>query len=226
MIAVIPLLATLALSAASPLTTRQFNFQCRNHSIPTPQHCSDAINRYLHLSQRFNNLTSPTTPTQDPQALSETIAMFQPVLGVVCAGECLEPFVGCFRTVTEAIKNETLFRICARAEDGTFCGVKLLQENEIISNLLPQNCNIPGTCSASCQQTFHDLKNRLGCCATNYYETSLSPYRYRYETTLANCSVPVGTPCNSASALAGAAIVYLNVVLVIAVLLVTITDYS
>ena len=40
---------------------------------------------------------------------------------------------------------------------------------------------------------------------------------------LANCSVPIGTPCNSASALAGAAIVYLNVVLVIAVLLMTIT---
>ena len=149
--------------------------------------------------------------------------MFQPVLGVVCTGECLEPFVGCFRTVTEAIKNETLFRICARAEDGTFCEVKLLQETESERSILPQNCSTPGTCSASCQQSFHDLKSRLGCCATNYYETSSSPYRYQYQTYLANCSVPVGTPCNSASALAGAAIVYLNVVLVIAVLLVTIT---
>ena len=182
MIAVIPLLVILALSTASPLTTRQFNFQCRNHSIPTPQHCSDAINQYLHLSQRFINLTSPTTPTQDPQALSETIAMFQPVLGVVCTGECLEPFMGCFRTVTKAIKNEMLFRICAQAEDGTFCEVKLLQETESERSILPQNCSTPGTCSASCQQSFRDLKSRLGCCATNYYETSSSPYRYQYKT--------------------------------------------
>ena len=129
--AVIPLVAILALSTASPLTTRQLTvFQCHNHSIPTPQHCSDAINRYLHLSQRFYNLTFRATPTQDPQALSDIIAMFQPVLRVVCVGECLEPFVGCTQTDTKASKNATLFTTCARAEDGTFCEVKLLQAFE------------------------------------------------------------------------------------------------
>ena len=229
MIAVILLLVTLALSTASPLTTRQFGFrQCRNHSIPipTPQHCSDAINRYLHLSQRFVNFTIGVTPTQDPQAFSETIAMFQSVLGVVCTGECLEPFVGCFRTVTEANKNETLFTTCARAEDGTFCEAKLQQaiyERSRHSNRLYQHCTTSGMCSSACQQSYRDLKTRFGCCTTNYFETPSSPLIVYYKRYMANCSVPIGTPCNSASALAGAAIVYLNVVLVIAVLLVTIT---
>ena len=224
MIAVIPLLVTLVLSTASPLKTRQFGFHpCRNHSIPTPQHCSDAINRYQHLLQRFYNLTFLTTPTHDPQALSETIAMFQSVLGVVCAGECLEPFVGCFRTVTEANKNETLFTTCARAEDGTFCGVKLHQATYERSRHSSRLCTTPGMCSSACQQYFRDLKTRFGCCTTNYFKTPSSPLIGYYKRYLANCSVPIGTPCNSASALAGAAIVYLNVVLVIAVLLVTIT---
>ena len=221
--AVIPLLATLALSAASPLTTRQFlpSFQCRNHSIPTPQHCSNAINQYLHLSQRFVNLTTLTTPTQDSQTLLDTIAMLQPVLRVVCVGECLEPFVGCTQTDTEASKNATLFTTCARAEDGTFCLVKLWQE--IRSFFLFQSCSTFANCSSTCQQSFRDLKTRMGCCATNYFETPSSPLKILYDTKLANCSVPVGTPCNSASKTGGATIVYLNVVLVIAVFLLTIT---
>ena len=137
MIAFIPLLTTIVLSAASPLTT----LQCRNHSILTPQHCSNATNRYLHLSQRFNNLTNTlTSPTHDPQALSDTIAMFQPVLEVVCVGECLEPFVRCLRTVTKASKNATLFTTCARVEDGTFCLVKMWQEIKNIGHIV-LNCS-------------------------------------------------------------------------------------
>ena len=220
--AVIPLLVLLALSAASPPTTRQLSSQCRNHDIPIPEHCSNAINQYLHLQQMLRNLTSPT---QDPQALSEIIAMFQPVFSVVCIDECLEPFLGCFQDVTETIKNKTLFTTCARAEDGTFCQVKMWLSHITIDRLF-LNCTTPstGTCSSACQQSFRDLKTRVGCCATNYFETPSShSYSIYYKTYLANCSVPVGTPCNSASALAGTAIVYLNVVLVIAVLLVTIT---
>ena len=48
-----------------------------------------------------------------------------------------------------------------------------------------------------------------------------SPSYHYYKNYLANCSVPVGTTCNSASALAGVTIVYLNVVVAIAAFLMT-----
>ena len=158
--------------------------------------------------------------------------MFQSVLGVVCVGECLEPFMGCFRTVTEASKNATLFSTCARAEDGTFCLVKMLEIRNIGSIVL--NCSTFASstfanCSSTCQQSFRNLKTRMGCCATNYFETPSSLFKnFFYDKYFANCGVPVGTPCNSASGTdepdgtGGAAIVYLNVVLVIAAFLMTI----
>ena len=232
MITVIPLLVILALSAASPLTTRQLSYQCCNRTITIPKHCLDASNKYSYLLQKLHNLTRSTSPTQDlPQALSETIDMLQPVFSVLCADECLRLFVRCPQndTETEAIKKLFYSQFCARAEDGTFCRLKLDQANYggilLRSGYLYrlfQNCST-ATCSTTCQQSFRDLKTSFGCCATNYFETPSGPYNYYYKRYLANCSVPVGTPCNSASALAGTAIVYLNVVLVIAVLLMTIT---
>ena len=236
MIAVIPLLVILTLSAASPLTTHQLSSQCRNRTVAIPKHCSDAINQYSHLLQKLNNLTRSTSPTQDlPQALSETIDMLQSVFSVFCADECLQMFVRCSQNdnETEAMKKAILFTTCARAEDGTFCQVKLDQANYESTLLrsgylyrLFQNCRTAttGTCSSTCQQYFRDLKSSFGCCATNYFETPSGSYNIYYKNYLANCSVPVSTPCSSASALAGAAIVYLNVVLVIAVLLVTISQ--
>ena len=235
MIAVIPLLVILALSAASPLTTRQLSYQCHNRTVTIPQHCLDASNKYSYLLQKLHNLTRSTSPTQDlPQALSETIDMLQPVFSVLCADECLRLFVRCSQndTETEAIKKLFYSQFCARAEDGTFCWVKFYQANFggilLRSGYLYrlfQNCSTSttSTCSTTCQQSFRDLKTSFGCCATNYFETPSSPSYNYYKKHLANCSVPVGTPCNSASALAGAAIVYLNVVLVIAAFLMTIT---
>ena len=232
MIAVIPLLVILALSAASPLTTRQLSSQCRNRNITIPKHCLDAFYQRNHLLQKLSNLTRSTSPTQDlPQALSETIDMLQPAFSVLCADECLQLFVGCTQndTETEAIKKVILFTTCAQAEDGTFCQVKFDQatyENILLRSgyfhRLSQNCSTASTCSSACQQSFRDLKTSFGCCATNYFETQSSPLKNYYKMNLANCSVPVGTTCNSASKAGGAAIVYLNVVLVIAVFLVTI----
>ena len=234
MIAVIPLLVILALSAASPLTTRQLTYQCRNRNITIPKHCLDAFYQRNHLLQKLYNLTRSTFPTQDlPQALSETINMFQPAFSVLCADECLQLLVGCTQndTETEAIKKAILFTTCARAEDGTICQVKFYQANYEAILLRSgyfhrlQNCSraTTSTCSSTCQQSFRDLKTSFGCCATNYFETPSSPHNSYYKRYLANCSVPVGTPCNSASALAGTAIVYLNVMLVIAAFLMTIT---
>ena len=202
MIAVIPLLVTLTLLAASPLTTCQLSSKCPNRSVTIPEHCSDASNQFNNLLLKVNNLTSRITPTQDPPwALSETIAMFQPVFSVLCVDECLQLLVGCSQNITEAIKNATFFTTCARAEDGIFCQIKQWQvtlSSKYIHRLF-QNCSTSITCSPACQQPFHDLKTRMGCCATNYYETPSSPYNYYYKRYLANCSVPVGTPCNSAS---------------------------
>ena len=235
MIAVIPFLIILALSAASPLTTRQSSYQCHNRTVTIPKYCSDALNEYYHLLQKLYNLTRPSFPTQDlPQALSETTDMLQPVFSVFCTDECLQLLVGCSHndTETEAIKKVILFTTCAQAEDGTFCQVKLYQANYedillrsgYIHRL--QNCSTSTTCSSTCQQSFRDLKTSFGCCATNYFETPSGPYNSYYKRYLANCSVPVGTTCNSASepdGTGGAAIVYLNVVLVIAGFLITIT---
>ena len=232
MIAVIPLLVILTLSAASPLTTRQLSSQCPNRRITIPEHCSDAINQHNHLLQKLYNLTSRITPTQDlPRALSETIDMLQPVLSVFCTDECLDLYIGCSLNISKAIKNSILFKTCAQAEDGIFCEVKLLQAifSSRYFRRLAQNCSTSTTCSSTCQQSFRDLKTTMGCCTTNYFETPSSPYNYYYKRYLANCSVPVGTPCNSASetdepdGTGGAAIVYLNVVLVIAAFLMTIT---
>ena len=226
MIAVIPLLVTLTLLAASPPTTCQLSSKCPNRSVTIPEHCSDAINQFNNLLLKVNNLTSRVTPTQDlPRALSETLAMFQPVFSVLCVDECLQLLVGCSQNVTEAIKNATYFTTCARAEDGIFCQIKLWQVSlspRYLYRLL-QNCSTPITCSSACQQSFRDLKTRMGCCATNYFETPSSPSYYYYKHYLANCSVPVGTTCNSASGIGGTTIVYLNVLLVIAAFLMTIT---
>ena len=226
MIAVIPLLVTLTLLAASPPTTCQLSSKCPNRSITIPKHCSDAINQFNNLLLKVNNLTSRITLTQDPpQALSETIAMFQPVFSVLCVDECLQLLVGCSQNVTEAIKNATFFTTCAQAENGIFCQIKLWQVTVSSGYLyrLFQNCSTSNTCSSACQQSFRDLKTRMGCCATNYFETPSGPYNDFYKRYFANCSVPVGTTCNSASGIGGTTIVYLNVVLVIAAFLMTIT---
>ena len=114
MIAVIPLLVILTLSAASPLTTRQLSSQCRNRTVTIPEHCLDASNQNSYLLQKLNNLTRSTSPTQDlPQALSETIDMLQSVFSVFCADECLQLSVGCTQndTETEAIKKNNSFHI-------------------------------------------------------------------------------------------------------------------
>ena len=144
MIAVIPLLVTLTLLAASPLTTCQLSSKCPNHSVTIPEHCSDASNQFNNLLLKVNNLTSRITPTQDPpRALSETIAMFQPAFSVLCVDECLQLLVGCSQNITEAIKNATFFTTCARAEDGIFCQIKQWQvtlSSKYIHRLF-QNCS-------------------------------------------------------------------------------------
>ena len=136
--------------------------------------------------------------------------MFQPVFSVVCIDECLEPFLGCFQDVNETIKNTTLFTTRARAEDDTFCQVKFLQSP--ITRLF-QNCTIAWYMQLSLSAVFSWPEN----------QSPSSPSYHYYKNYLANCSVPVGTTCNSASALAGAAIVYLNVVVAIAAFLMTTT---
>ena len=210
------LAATLSLSIANPvavLSSRQIpNIQCVDPSVTLPARCLDAINDYLRM---VNMTISGSNGQLTPEDLSRLSGPFQTALSVLCSSDCLDSFIRCAGN-TEIVRNFTTQISCVRAEDGNYCPVKLLQEQAQRPGavLIPPDCVVvSSTCSSSCQQTYRQLRDGLGCCAATYFTNPSSSLR-TFGRNFATCDVSLGNPCS------GAAIIYLNLVLVLAMVLV------
>ena len=217
MIVLVVLAATVALSTANPLapllSTRQVP-SCGG--IIVPMRCSQAIADYTQMLQQI--LANPT----DPDAINRIVNAIGPFLNTICSGDCLGPILAVYEclnnTIYDAARNSTLSLVCARQEDGTFCPVKVLQELQRTPSVLVPSCVTPTstTCSSSCQQSYIETRNRLGCCASSWYGNPLSPYFTTFGRNFVTCDVPLTNPCTPAS---GAATICLNFLLIAAVFL-------
>ena len=206
--------ATISFSIANPLaavlSSRQIvpNFQCVDPSITLPARCSDALNDFIRMA----NITNNFRPT--PENLSRLARLLQSELGVLCSSECQDPFIRCAGN-TEQVRMLTTQINCVRAEDGNYCPVKLLQAQAKRPRavLIPPDCAVvTTTCSSSCQQTYRQLRDDLGCCTATIFTHPLLLV-HRFERNFATCGVSLGNPCS------GAAIICRSLVLVLAMVL-------
>ena len=210
--------ATLSLSIANPvsvMSVRQIpNFQCIDPSVTLPTRCLDALNDYIRM---VNMTISPGTGLT-PAVLSRLADLAQSALGVLCSSDCLNSFIRCNGN-SELVRNLTTQINCVRAEDGKYCPAKWLQVQSQRPEgvLIPADCAataVSTTCSSSCQQTYRQLRDDLGCCAATFFTNPATPLQ-QFGRNFATCGVPLGNPCS------GAAIIYLNLVLVLAMVLVS-----
>ena len=223
MIFLVAILAvTLSLSIANPvavLSSRQIpNFQCINSSVTLSGRCLDALNDYLRVA----NMTISTGLT--PEGLSRVSGQLQSSLDVLCSSDCLDPYIRCLGN-SEQVRNLTTQVYCFRAGDGNYCPVKLLQELARRQGVfVPPNCIAVSstTCSSSCQQSYRQLRNDLDCCAATLYTNPSSPFVSHPGNNFAACNVSLGNPCSflGTSTSTGAANIYLNLVIVLAMALV------
>ena len=167
------------------------NFKCTIGNGTLPSHCLEAVNNYLHVSKQI--ATSNTTKLLSYQ----TADVLQTETKVICSGKCLDPILKC---QPNSSHNSFLNLMCVRSEDGYFCLVEQLREQARVGkfSILPANCFNNPTCSAFCQQSLHDLKNRLGCCTSNMYAGIPTTAKY-----FATCNVSLDMPCKPASVTSG-----------------------
>ena len=194
-------LAVAWVTAANPLAVysrQSTNFECAD--LPTS--CSDALKSYTQISRPGGN----TNPSGIANAT-------QTSLGVLCSSECLGPFLRC--AGTQSARDLIIQVTCARDEDGNFCLSKVIREVVRGLGIIPPS-NCTSTCSevAKCQSFHRQLQNGLGCCVATLFT---SPFYSQLEVqrSFAACNASLGNPCVPTTA-AGAAIVYLNVMLVLA----------
>ena len=207
------LVATLSLSIANPvLSGRQIppNFQCINPSVTLSPRCLNALNDYIRMANMSNPDLTPA------EGFSRLAGLLQSALSVICSSDCLDSYIRCAGN-DELVRNLTAQVYCVRAGDGNYCPVKVLQEQARRPGavLIPPSCITVSstTCSSSCQQTYRQLRNDLGCCAATFFANPSSP-SVSLGRNFANCNVTLSNPCS------GAAIIYLNLALVLAMVLV------
>ena len=209
------LAATLSLSIANPVTIlsgRQIpSFQCIDPSVNLPARCVDALNDYIRVA----NMTFPPGTTPAPGDLSRLSGVLQLTLDVLCSSDCLNLFIRCIGN-SEQARNLTTQVTCVRAEDGNYCPAKLLQVEGQRPGLFSTNCSVVlTTCSSSCQQAYRQLRSDLGCCTATYYDNPSAGLQPLVGRNFATCGVSLDNPCS------GAAIICLNLVLVLAMVLVS-----
>ena len=189
----------------------------------------------------LEGITSTATPVTTINRIADTIG---PFLETFCKSDCLDPVLRAYDcTNNNPMRNLTADLLCSQQENGTLCPVKVVQQLQRTSNSttgtlgsLAPLCAADNTCSTSCQQSYIELRSKLGCCGANWYGTSSSPYS-TYGNFFAVCNVTLGNPCTSlvgpttsasqppttASQPSGAAGIYFNVLLVAAVFLLSMT---
>ena len=148
------------------------------------------------------------------------------VLETFCKSDCLEVVLRAYACInTNPLQNLTTDMLCSRQEDGTLCPVKIVQElqrtttSSSTGSLLPIciTASATGTlnCDMACQQSYTEARSRLGCCGATWYGARSPNPLYRVlSNNFAACDVALGNVCTS-----GAAGLYLNVLLVAAVIL-------
>ena len=202
-----------ALSTANPLAPIESLLIRQMPScdgITIPERCTQAANDYTRMVQEIINNPSPDSTNR----ILNSIRTF---LNTICSTECLTPTLRAADCVNnEAARNLTANLICSRQEDGTFCPVKVLEEvtRDGSTGILP-TCVSGNSCPPSCQQSYQEVRNRLGCCAASWYGSS-SPFSATLGQNFATCDVPLTNPCTPAS---GAATICLNFLLIAAVFL-------
>ena len=204
--------------AATSAVEQRFVSERQASSCTLPTQCTQMSNEYILLLEA---ITSPTTPVETINRTADTIG---PFLETFCKSDCLDPVLRAYDCAnTNPFRNLTTDLLCSRQEDGTLCPVKIVQQlqrtttSTTLGSLVPLCINSAGGCPTSCQQSYVELRSRLGCCGANWYGTPSSPYSSNGNI-FAVCNVTLGSPCTS-----GAAGIYLNVLLVAAVFLLSMT---
>ena len=212
---IVAIAATLSLSIANPVTvssSRQIPVPCIDPSVTLPARCLEALVRITNVTKNLNSTR--------PENLSRLSGALQSAIGVLCSSDCLDSYIRCISRNSdfEMVRNFTTQIFCVRAQDGYYCPVKmLLVQARVWGGHIPPDCDVDNatTCSSSCQQFFRQIRDDLGCCAaTVVTHPALVPVQ-SFERNLAACGVSLGNPCS------GAAIIYLNLVLVLAMVLVS-----
>ena len=190
--------------------------------VTLPAQCTQQSIEYIRLLQ---GITSVIRTPETVNRLADTIG---PFLETFCNSDCLEVVLrayACAITNVNQLQNLTTDMLCSRQEDGTLCPVKIVQElnrtttSSSTGNLLPLCLTGPTptqlNCDTACQQSYTEVRNRLGCCGANWYGARSPNPGYRaFGNNFAVCNVTLGNVCTS-----GAAGLYLNVLLIAAVIL-------
>ena len=172
-----------------------------------------------------------TSITQTPETINRIADTIGPFLETFCKSDCLEVVLRAYACiVVNPLQNLTTGMLCSRQEDGTLCPVKIVQElqrtttSSTTGSLVPL-CITPVsptqvTCDMACQQSYTETRSRLGCCGATWYgATSPNPAYRAVSNNFAVCNVALGNVCTCTS---GAAGLYLNVLLIAAVILLSV----
>ena len=186
----VTLLAAILLLATNQIAAGQNTFICIGNGT-LPSHCSDAVKLYSHVFQQiFASFNAPGNTTK--LLSNQTVGVLQTALTVICGGECLDPLLKC---LPDTSHNTTVTVTCAQSEDGDFCPVEILREQAQAGKLnILQNCVVNSTCSASCQQSLRDLRDRLGCCTDSWFTHIPTTVKY-----FATCGMTLDMPCMPAN---------------------------
>lgn len=165
----------------------------------------------MHSKTIYTQISRPGGNT-NPSGIANVT---QTSLGVLCSSECLGPFLRC--AVTQSARDLILQVICARDDHENFCLSKVIREVARGLSIIP-----PPICISTCSEahgqcpSFHrQLQNGLGCCVATLFTNRVSLfYSQQVQRSFAACNASLGNPCVPDTA-AGAAIVYLNVMLVL-----------
>ena len=188
--------------------------------VTLPAQCTVMSNEYILLLQGITSIT------QTPETINRIADTIGPFLQTFCTSDCLEVVLRAYACInTNPQQNLTTDMLCSRQEDGTLCPVKIVQElqrtttSSSIGSLVPLCVTgSPPTqlnCDMACQQSYTELRSMLGCCGANWYGARSPNPTYRlFGNNFAACNVNLGNVCTS-----GAAGLYLNVLLVAAVIL-------
>ena len=162
--AVAVIFSGLVLSGVSSQSAGECQPDCRNFDFP-PTRC---VNAAVIVNNMFNRLST----TLDPYC-NRSRDTVERLLEIACSTECLSAFQGalpCFSArdgyLDELSLNRTLQVYCPRHEDGTFCPVKVLEEATGTPQRPVPLCapDAPGQCNSTCQESYRNLRSRLGCC--------------------------------------------------------------
>ena len=216
--AVAVIFSGLVLSGVSSQSVGECQPDCRNFDFP-PTRC---VNAAVIVDNMFNRLST----TLDPYC-NRSRDTIERLLEIACSTECLSAFQGvlpCFSArdgyLDELSLNRTLQVYCPRHEDGTFCPVKVLEEATGTPQRPVPLCatDVPGQCNSTCQESYRNLRSRLGCCGGTLYN---NPFRFtRVRIFFDSCNVTLDDSCPAAS---GAAMLYLSLLLAFAASLFSIT---